>query len=501
MKLKQFLAFSLLLVLLLTACSGKGTPQPNDSRSTKEETTNVSPKEPVKIVLWHYYVSENQQVLENAVTEFNQTVGAENGIIVESVAKGSIAELETAVSNSAKGVINSEPMPDIFSSYPDKAIEIDSLGMIADLNEYFSGAEKSEYINGFLSDGIFDDDRFLILPIVKSTELLYINASAWNAFTAENKVGQSDLFTWEGILDTARQYYQWSDAKTPDIPWDGKSMIGLDSIPNYLLIGNKQLGTDMVDAKNKKIILDLPILKKAFDIYVGGMALEYFNASGKFRSDNIKSGELIAYSGSSSSAAYFPTSIELDNKKQDIDCLALPYPVFEGGQHYVIQQGAGMCIAKSNPQREEAASVFLKWFTENTQNINFAMSSGYLPVKSSAYKSDNFKQALVKLEQGSKNKQNVSMVYDIALEQVDKRNTYAAKPFEGSYKLRFILQQSLMEAAEDAKQFAAPLKTKKLTEKEIYRQLTMDKRFDAWIQTLQKQLSNEGIAYQIYTSK
>lgn len=160
-----------------------------------------------------------------------------------------------------------------------------------------------------------------------------------------------------------------------------------------------------------------------------------------------------------------------------------------------------MCIAKSNPQREEAASVFLKWFTENKQNINFAMSSGYLPVKSSAYKSDTFKQALAKLEQGSKNKQNVSMVYDIALEQVDKRNTYAAKPFEGSYKIRFILQQSLMESAEDAKQFAAPLKTKNLTEKEIYSQLTMDKRFDTWIQTLQKQLSSEGIAYQIYASK
>lgn len=492
MKRKQFILFSILLSFFLTACT-----EPKLSISPETDVPEqLNPKNPTKVVLWHYYVSENQQVLDNAIVEFNKTVGAEKGIIVEGIAKGSIAELEKDVSDSAKGVINSEPMPDIFSSYPDKAIEIDALGMLTDLNQYFTGAEKSEYISGFLSDGIFNNNRFLILPIVKSTELLYINASAWNEFLKENPVDNSQLFTWEGILATSRQYYQWTDAKTPEVKGDGNSMMGLDSIPNYILIGNKQLGKDFIDAEKKQINLYTDFLRKAFDIYVGGFALEYFNASGKFRSDNIKSGDLIAYTGSSSSAAYFPTAIEKDGEKHDIDFLALPYPIFEGGQHYVIQQGAGMCVSKSTPLKQEAAAIFLKWFTQKEQNINFSMSSGYLPVKLDAYKSDIFKTSLAKLEAGSKSQKNVASVYVIALEQIDKRNAFAAKPFEGSYKIRFILLESLSAAAEDAKNFAQTLKNQNLTEEEILSQLDMDSRFQNWLEKMKEKFSIEGISYQ-----
>lgn len=495
MKLKKSLSLFIVLALLLSACS---SPTVSDKTRQAPEKEVLSSANPVKIVLWHYYVSENQQVIDNAIAEFNKTIGAEKGILVESIAKGSIAELETDVSNSAKGVINSEPMPDIFSSYPDKAIEIDALGMVADLNNYFTGDEKAEYISDFLSDGILDNNRFLILPIVKSTELLYVNSTAWNEFAKETSADQSDLLTWEGIYETARNFYHWSDAKTPDITWDGKSMIGLDSVANYILIGNKQLSQEMIDAENKRINLNLTVLRKLFDIYVGGYAMKYLNASGKFRSDNIKSGELIAYTGSSSSAGYFPTEIEQNNEKIEIDCLALPYPVFENGNHFVIQQGAGMCVAKSTPQKEEAAAIFLKWFTQKKQNINFAMSSGYLPVKIDTYKSDTFKDALVNLNQGSKSQKNVASVYDIALEQIDKRSAYAAKPFEGSYKVRFLLQQSLLSAADEARKIADSLKEQNLSEEEIYSQLHLDTRFSQWIETLQKQLTEEGINYQVF---
>lgn len=494
MSRNNFLSYLIALILFLTGCTAP-TPVPGKQTATPANDTVLNPKEPVQVVLWHYYVSENQQMLEDAVRQFNQSIGAEQGIIIESIAKGSIAELETAVSNSAKGVINSEPMPDIFSSYPDKAIEIDALNMLTDLNQYFTEQEKQEYIPGFLSDGVFQNNRFLILPIVKSTELLYLNASAWKQFAAATGAKPEDLATWEGLLETSRQYYMWTDAQTPDILWDGKSMAGLDSIPNFVLVGNKQLDADMVDADHKEIILNLPILRKIFDIYVGGMAMEYFNASGKFRSDNIKSGELIAYTGSSSSAAYFPIWIEQNNSRQDIDFMALPYPTFAGGASYAIQQGAGMCIAKSTPAKELGAALFLKWFTAQAQNVNFAMSSGYLPVKTAAYNDQYLQEALNKLRQGSAGQKNVAAVYNIALEQIATRHTYAAKPFAGSYKLRFILQSTLSEAAEAAKKEALSMKSKGLGEIEIVSALDMDARFQNWITTLQNKLDNEGVAH------
>ena len=174
MKKRSLLYIVLAFMLVFaTACGGKKV-DPTDSAAPLASSV-LDPKNPVTITLWHYYVGENQQAIEAAVTEFNQTEGIEKGVIVEAVAKGSIAELEEAVTNSAKGIIGAEVMPDIFSSYPDKAMEIDELGKVCDLNAYFTEEEKNLYVADFLKDGMYSGGRFLLVPIVKSTELFYIN--------------------------------------------------------------------------------------------------------------------------------------------------------------------------------------------------------------------------------------------------------------------------------------------------------------------------------------
>ena len=486
MKPQRFLSFVLSVSLFFTACSSPAT-DPNKKLKLAEP--------PIQLTLWHYYVGQNQQTLEDAIVEFNQTLGAEKNIIVESLSQGSVAELEASLTNSAKGVINSAPIPDIFSCYPDKAVEIDALGMIADLNPYFTDEEKGEYVPNFLA-GSFFDNRFLIVPIAKSTEVLYINATAWNEFAKATGVSDSAFATWENLWIAAQKYYDWTDEQTPDTPGDGKPMFGLDSVQNYVLTSCKQLGTEMIDAEKKAIILDLPTLRKVFDLYVSAMAMDYFGGSGKFRSDNIKSGELIAYIGSTSSAAYFPTWVEKDLTRQDIQLLALPYPVWQGGEPVMIQQGAGMCVAKSTAEREEAAALFLKWFTDKKRNIPFAMSTGYLPVKSDIYQSQDFKNALQELRQGDESQKNVAMLYDVAFQQISNYSAYAATPFEHSYVLRPILLSTLNAATESALQAADALKQKNMSSSQVLSELNLEQRFHDWIKVLEKALQDEGIAYQ-----
>jgi len=486
MKPRHFLVFVLSFSLFLAACSPSQT-----------DTTIKSPKllEPIQLTLWHYYVGQNQQTLEDAIVEFNQTLGAEENIIVESISHGSVAELEASLSNSAKGVINSAPMPDIFSCYPDKAIEIDKLGMIADLNPYFTDKEKASYVPSFLAAGFFDT-RLLILPIAKSTEILYINATAWNEFAEAADLSIASFNTWESIFSVAQKYYDWTDQQTPNTPNDGRAMLGMDSIQNYIMVGCKQLGVDMVDTEKSTIVLNLPVLRKLFDLYISAIAMNYFGGSGKFRSDNIKSGELISYIGSTSSASYFPTWIEKDIARQDIRFLALPYPIWQGGEPVVIQQGAGMCVTKSTVEKERAATLFLKWFTDQKQNLNFAMSSGYLPVKSDVYQSEAFKTALQKLNQGNATQKNVAMVYDIAFQQITTYTAYAVKPFTNNYVLRPLLLSTLTIAAESAQQAADALKKQKMSSAQILSSLNLEQRFADWMKALEKALQNEGISYQ-----
>ena len=218
---RKFLLTGLVLsvLILLTACSAGAK-------------TALNPKNPVSITLWHYYVGDNKIALETAVDSFNKSVGSEKGVVINAVAKGSVAELEKAVTDAANGVINAEAMPDLFSCYPDKALEIDALGKLCNLNDYFSESEKSLYVEEFLNDGQFDGERLLILPIVKSTELLYVNETAWNQFASVNGIDANKLSSWEGVYAAAQAYYQWTDAQTPEIAGDGKSLMGVDSVAN-----------------------------------------------------------------------------------------------------------------------------------------------------------------------------------------------------------------------------------------------------------------------------
>ena len=479
------LLLSLLVVVMAgTACS-----------TASQKKTALDPKNPVSITLWHYYVGDNKIALEKAVDEFNKSVGSEKGVVINAVAKGSIVDLEEAITNSAKGVINAEPMPDLFSCYPDKGLEIDQLGKLCDLNDYFTKDEQNSYVDEFLKSEKDDEKRLLNIPIVKSTELLYVNKTAWNAFVSQSGLNDSALSTFEGIYDAARAYYQWTDAQTPETAGDGKSLMGFDSVANYIIIGNKQLGTEIIDGTDSKAVLNRADLKKVFDLYYGGMCLGYFNAVSKFRSDDIKAGDLVAYVGSSSGAAYFPTWIEKDNTQSPIEFLALSYPVFAGGIPTAIEQGAGMSVTKSTPAKEEGSALFLKWFTAKEQNINFAMTTGYLPVEKAAYENTDFKASLDAMSAGDQSEKNVAAVYGIALDQIMNADTYASTPFDESYDLRTILEKSLMTTTVAGRQDAAAFRAQGMSEQEVLDALNLDARFDAWLASLRSQLDGLGIAY------
>lgn len=492
----------MLAVLMLAAAgcaeqSGSGSQSPEATADVAAGDNTGGSSEPITLTLWHSYVGSTQTQLESAVEEFNETVGHEQGIVVEAVAMGSLGDLEAAVTDSAKGVINSADMPDIFSCYADKALELDELGVLCDLGDYFSEEERAQYVKSYLDAGVMGG-KLLTLPIVAATEVLYIDNTALNEFVAANpqfEYTNATLGTWESLYDLSKAYYEWTDSRTPDTPWDGKGFMGVDELGNFLIISNKQLGVDIMDGAASEVHLDREVLHKIFTLYYNGMSLGYFDNVGRFCSDDVKTGDLAAYVGSSSSATYFPTFIEVDNQEAPIELLASPYPVFNGGEPFEIQQGAGMAVAKSDESKESAAAVFLKWFTDTPINVPYAMQSGYLPIKTAAYDSEQFSESLNELESGGELEQNMAKVYSVALTAISSGTTYAPVTFSASYSVRSLLKQSLLDAAAQGEADAAQYKAQGMDADAILGAINTEAKFEAWMASLSEELDSLGVTY------
>lgn len=81
------------IISSLSLCSCSSTAD-NDSLLDKNDPTTVT--------IWHYYNGVQLINFENAVTEFNNTIGTEKGIIVEAYSKNSISELADSVVSAVK---------------------------------------------------------------------------------------------------------------------------------------------------------------------------------------------------------------------------------------------------------------------------------------------------------------------------------------------------------------------------------------------------------------
>ncbi len=460
-------------------------------------TDYLDPAHPVTITLWHYYVSQNQLTFNEIVDEFNRSTGMEQGVIVQTVAKGSTRDLEAAITDSASGVAGADAPPQLFATYGDKAMELDQLGFIADLKTYFSPEDLSFFMPEFLDNGLTRDGRLLVLPTVKSTDILYLNNEAWSEFSSAYGRNSQHLARWESVFDVAWEYYTWTDGMTPDVLWDGKALLGFDSLGNYVISGCKQQGVDLVDGgTDSSALLDKVALRHVFDFYCAGTALGFIKGSGKYRSDNVKTGEIAGYISSSSGSAHFPNwTLVGDNDKKKISLLALPFPYFSHGEPIAIQQGAGLAMTKGTPAQEKGAALFLKWFTAASQNNRFAANTGYLPVQKSAYSGDAYHNLLLSLKQNSSQESNQESVYHVALNQITQLGTYAPPPSANSYQLRRALETTLELAAQDAFVDAGSLREDYSNMSALFYALGMNGRFDQWLADLCARLDKLEIPY------
>jgi multiple sugar transport system substrate-binding protein len=259
---------------------------------------------------------------------------------------------------------------------------------------------------------------------------------------------------------------------------------------NYFCIGMKQLGSEIFEVKDSQVTLnvDEESLRKLWDCYYVPMVKGYFGAYGSFRSDDVKTGDIVAYTGSTTSSMYFPDEVETDDSRTMIGYLVLSAPVFAGGENYAVQQGAGMVVTKSDEQHEAASVEFLKWFTEAENNLEFSIGSGYLPVRKEA----NNKEMLDEVIQ--ENDIEVSQkTYDCIAHVIDEFGDvtlYTTKSFEHGADARKVLEYNLSDKAAADREEVLNRISQGMSLEEASAEYLTDEAFSQWYQAFCKALED-----------
>lgn len=360
--------------------------------------------------------------------------------------------------------------------------------MVADLSGYLTDEEKAGFVEGFLEEGDLNGNGGLkVFPVGKSTETLQINMTDFETFADATGTSLDELGTIEGITKVAQRYYEWTDAQTPDVAGDGRPFFGRDAMANYLITGSKQLGHEILDIEGGTCTLsfDRATMKTLWDNYYVPMVQGWFSAEGKFRSDAVKTGDLVCYVGSSSSVVYFPQTVTVDDATSyPIELGALPNPSFENGQPCSPQQGAGFVVTKSDEKKETACAEFLKWFTAKEQNTDFSVSAGYVPVTKDALTLENLEAAAGSIEGAS---DNYLVNLPATLETIEA-GVYANPPFKGGVEARAILERTLSDKAVADRAAVVEAVAAGASTEEALAPYLDDAVFDAWLADLETQL-------------
>ncbi|MFA6948845.1 MAG: extracellular solute-binding protein, partial [Eubacteriales bacterium] len=345
--------------VLLTGCQDTKSP--------------LNPKYPTTITMWHNYGGEMQTSMTVLVDSFNAGAGKEKGIIVRVDAVSSSAEL----TKNLDMILDENPaapeMPNIAISYPKTAVKFAEKGLLCDLTSYFTQDKTDLYADEFISEGKIGDALY-VFPVAKSTEVLFVNQTLFERFSAATGVNLESLSTFEGICDTSIKYYEWC----------GKSFFTADSWFNLFSVAGQQTSDSFII--DEALQTESHTYKKLYAMLADAVSKGGIKIYDGYSSDLAKTGDIVCSLGSTAGILYYGDSITYsDNTTERVEYTVLPYPTVNGGEKIALQRGNGMMVKKSTEAEEYASAVFLEWLTQPEQNMQFIRNTGYLPVTKEAF--------------------------------------------------------------------------------------------------------------------
>lgn len=328
----------------------------------------------ITLTMWHVYGEQADSPMNDYVQEFNSTIGKDKGIIVNVTLMSNASQIGEKLLNAQHGKAGVPSMPDLFFCHASNAEELGEENLV-NWRDKFTKQELDGFVQGFLSDGTVNG-ALSVLPISKSTHLLFLAGNAFNRFAEKSGVTYDDLATWDGFFATAEKYYEYSH---------GKPFCALDYLIRAVELDAISRGATDFYGENGWYKDDATLLG-VYEKFANSIAKGHIVVSDLYSNTQVMTGETVAGISSSAAVLYYNDKITYpDNTSEYTNLQVLPVPCSASGTKYATQAGVGLCAYKTTNRKAEAATVFAKWFTEEKRNLDFVAQTGYMPVKNGAF--------------------------------------------------------------------------------------------------------------------
>ena len=440
--MKKFLAIIMLLALTMTMLFSCG-PKPNPDPDTDKKVGNFEVPEvgydgsEVTITFYHTMGSNLTDVLDPYIAEFNKLYP--NIHVVHSKI-GGYDDVRDQISTE----ITTGAQPNIAYCYPDHVALYNLAGSVITLDNLINSTievtradgsketlgltkdQIADFIEGYYNEGKqFGDGLMYTMPLSKSTEVLYYNAT----FFAKHNL--TPPTTWNEMEELCKKIKEIDPKSIP---------LGYDSEANWFITMCEQYGSPYTSASGDHFLFDnetnREFVKKFREWYQKGYLTtqKIYGAytSGLFTSTHeVKSYMSI---GSSAGATHQRPTANADGSYPfDVGIATIPQ-VSETNKK-VISQGPSLCIfkkANQNPQEVVASWLFVKYLTTTVEfQAEFSMASGYVPVIKSVSENETYK-AFIDGANGGTNIAALSA--KVCLEQEEAY--YTSPAFNGSSTAR-----------------------------------------------------------------
>ena len=345
--------------------------------------TLLSPKDPTMLSIWHVYGEQADSPMNRLLTEFNDTVGREKGILLNVTNMTNSAAIGSQLQDAKADKPGALDLPDLFSAHASDASEL-GIETLVDWNDWFTAEEMAAYVPGFVQDGIIDG-RQVVFPVSKSTQLIFLNGSQYARFAADTGAQLSTLATWDGFFEMAGAYRQWSQ---------GKPFCALDYPLRLVELNALEQGSGEL-YKGSWYDLTNETFRASWMEFARALVQGDILISDLYSNTQVMTGETLAGLGSSAAILYYNDFVTYpDNTQEPMNLHVLPMPKTAGADALMTQAGVGLCAYKTTEQKAEAAALFVRWLTEADRNLDFVAQTGYMPVRSGAFDAiadyDNF---------------------------------------------------------------------------------------------------------------